>query len=587
MSTSKTYQQSLADAGSETRPPMLERGSYIPWASRFRRYINRKRENQKWLNKALDEGPYQFEMFIPKNSIVLKLQTAEDLQGDALLHYDAGMELMNLIILSIPNDIYNSVDACTSAKDMWKRVERLMRGTIQNKVDRETRFTNEFDQFVAEPGEALVSVYNRFAQLMNDLERNDMHFPIVTINTKFLNSLQPEWLKYVTQVRLAKRLTVDTFDDLFDYLQQFEKLVNVSRAKKLEKSHDPLALVAHTGSSSRNTSSYYVTHPTSVVDYEDEYQQDDVHTNSEDPLTSAMLLLARAITQNFSTLTNNRLRTSSNTRNQAIIQGDRVNIQSRNSGNTLTVQCYNCSGKGHYARNCPKPRVRDSKYFMEQMLLAKQDEAGVILTDEQNDFLFADASRMEEIKELSANICLMARIHPGDNTSDAGPSYDSAFISVINEQNILVKTTQSQFVRDRDIIRDLEKQRDKLDLDVKDYKRQNEELQKTHLILKRQMSENEDKYHDIVLDLEAKLKKNVDLILKFGNSLQGMFMLRPNPLSMYYQQLKHGLGYPKPYTLKQAISQCPKLYLASSLGNSDISLNNKDNEDTLDDASKS
>ncbi|GJX05823.1 retrovirus-related pol polyprotein from transposon TNT 1-94 [Tanacetum coccineum] len=227
---------------------------------------------------------------------------------------------------------------------------------------------------------------------------------------------------------------VDTFDDLFDYLQQFEKLVNVSRAKKLEKSHDPLALVAHTGSSSRNTSSYYVTHPTSVVDYEDEYQQDDVHTNSEDPLASAMLLLARAITQNFSTLTNNRLRTSSNTRNQAIIQGDRVNIQSRNSGNagrnnrrayvqeeivegsnapnetgnvqrtlrtsssgnTSTVQCYNCSGKGHYARNCPKPRVQDSKYFMEQMLLAKQDEAGVILTDEHNDFLFADASRMEK-----------------------------------------------------------------------------------------------------------------------------------------------------------------------------------------------
>ncbi|GJT35465.1 hypothetical protein Tco_0925884 [Tanacetum coccineum] len=393
MSTSKTYQQSLADAGSETRPPMLERGSYIPWASRFRRYINRKRENRKWINKALDEGPYQFKMFIPNNSTVPKLQTAEDLQGDALLHYDAEMELMNLILLSIPNDIYNSVDSCTSAKDMWKRVERLMRGTIQNKVDRETRFTNEFDQFVAEPGEALVSVY--------------MHFPIVIINTKFLNSLQPEWLKYVTQVRLAKHLTMDT-----------------------------------------NISSYYVTHPTSVVDYEDEYQQDDVHTNSEDPLASAMLLLARAITQNFSTLINNRLRTSSNTINQAIIQGDMVNIQSRNSGNagrnnrqayvqeeivegsnapnetenvqrtlrnsssgnTSTVQCYNYSRKGHYARNYPKPRVQDSKYFMEKMLLAKQDEAGVILTDEQNDFLFPDASRMEEIEELNANICLMARI---------------------------------------------------------------------------------------------------------------------------------------------------------------------------------
>ncbi|GJR09585.1 hypothetical protein Tco_0792237 [Tanacetum coccineum] len=433
MSTSKTYQQSLADAGSETRPPMLEKGSYIPWVSRFRRCINRKRENRKWLNKALDEGPYQFQMFVPTGSTLPTLQTAEDLQGDELLHYDAKIKLMNLILLSIPNEIYNSVDDCATTKEMWKRVERLMRGNIQNQIDRETRFTNKFDQFVAEPGEALVYVYNRFAQLMNDLERNKMIFPIVTVNTKFLNSLQPEWLKYVTQVLFATRLTVDSFDDLFDYLQQFEKLVNASWAKKLKKSHDPLALVAHTGSSSRNTLSYYVTHPTSVVDYDDEYQQDDVQTNFEDPLTSVI---------------------SSNTRNQAIIQGDMVNIQSRNpgntgrntrlayvqeevvegsnaqnetgnvqrtlrtssSGNTSTIQCYNYSGKGHYARNYPKPRVRDSKYFMEQM--------------------------MEEIEELSVNICLMAKIQPADTTSDAGPSYDSAFISEVQSSSI--KDNQEQ-----------------------------------------------------------------------------------------------------------------------------------------------
>ncbi|GJR26598.1 retrovirus-related pol polyprotein from transposon TNT 1-94 [Tanacetum coccineum] len=47
------------------------------------------------------------------------------------------------------------------------------------------------------------------------------------------------------------------------------------------------------------------------------------------------------------------------------------------------------------------------------------------------------------------------------------------------------------------------------------------------------------------------------------------------------------LVYPNPYTLKQAISQCPKLYLASSLGNSEISLHVRDTEDTLDEASKS
>ncbi|GKA88621.1 gag-pol polyprotein [Tanacetum coccineum] len=188
-----------------------------------------------------------------------------------------------------------------------------------------------------------------------------------------------------------------------------EKLVNAFRAKKLEKSHDPLALVAHTGSSSRTTTPYYVTHPSSVVDYDDDYQEDAVQNNSDDPLISALIFLAHAITKLSSNPTNNRLCTSSNTRNQAIVQGDKVNIQSKNSGNddrnvrrsyvqeeiiegnnvqndagniqrtlwttysgtTANVQCYNCSEKGHYARNCPKLRVRDSKYFMEQMLLAK------------------------------------------------------------------------------------------------------------------------------------------------------------------------------------------------------------------------
>ncbi|GJW06171.1 hypothetical protein Tco_1568594 [Tanacetum coccineum] len=643
MSTSNTHQQSLVDAGSDTRPPMLERGSYIPWASRFRRYLNRKRENRKWLNKAIDEGPYEFRIFNPSETEAPKMQKEEDLRGDDLKHYEAEIEAMNLILISIPNDIYNSVDACTTAKAMWQRVERLMRGTVQNKVDRETRFNNEFDQFVVEPGEALVSVYNRFAQLMNDLERNGIIFPKVTINTKFLNCLQPEWLK----------------------------------VKQLEKSHDPLALVAHTGSSSRTTTPYYVTHPSSVVDYDDDYQRDAIQNNSEDPLTSAMILLARTITQRFSNPTNNHLHTSSNTKNQAIVQGDRVNIQSKNYGNDgrniRRSYVQEEIIEGHYACNCPKPRVRDSKYFMEQILLAKQNESGVIITDEQNEFLFANALRMEEIEKLSANICLMARIQPTNFDSNEGPSYDSAFLSeypkqpkIINntigddqidsniifdepnrdvnsgsveydnnvqesyaleqlarnvykeaeKQQIIAKKvqqqntvltkqlesykekadrkairfdqeSQSQFIHDRDVIRDLEQQRGKLELSVVELKRQTVELQKTQSILKRKMSENEDKYHDTVLDLEARAKKNEDVVLKIGNSLQGMFMLGPKPMSFYDLKVKHGLGYTNPYTLKKAISQNPKLYDASCLDDSKIQMNIRDTEDILDDATKS
>nr|GFD17256.1 hypothetical protein [Tanacetum cinerariifolium] len=161
-----------------------------------------------------------------------------------------------------------------------------------------------------------------------------------------------------------------------DYLQQFEKLVNASKAKKLKKSHDLLALVAHTGSSPRTLSPYCVTHPSFTVDFDYDYQGDTVQNNYDDLLTSAMILLARAITRNFSNSTNNHLRTSSNIRNKAIIQGDGVNIQSNNYGNDgrntrhlyvheEVIESNNVQNdareKGHYARNCPKPRIKDSK----------------------------------------------------------------------------------------------------------------------------------------------------------------------------------------------------------------------------------
>ncbi|GJR69545.1 retrovirus-related pol polyprotein from transposon TNT 1-94 [Tanacetum coccineum] len=202
------------------------------------------------------------------------------------------------------------------------------------------------------------------------------------------------------------------------------------RAKKLEKSHDPLALVAHTGSSSRIPSPYYVTHPSLVVDYDDDYLGDAFQNNFEDLLVSAMI-------RNSS---NDGRNTRRSYVQEEIIEGNNVQndagntqrtLRTTSSGSAANVQCYNCSEKGHYARNCPKPKVRDSKYFMEQMLLAKQDETGVTLTDEQNDFLVADATRMEEIEELSVYICLMAKIQPANIDSDVGPSYDFVFLGEV------------------------------------------------------------------------------------------------------------------------------------------------------------
>ncbi|GJU66458.1 hypothetical protein Tco_1252717 [Tanacetum coccineum] len=225
-------------------------------------------------------------------------------------------------------------------------------------------------------------------------------------------------IAYVTNVRLARNIRDDPYDELFDYLQQYEKLVIASRAKKLEKTHDPLALVAHT---------------------RDIFQND-----PEDTFTSEMMLLARVITQRYSTPTNNHLRSSSNTRNQAVVQADIVNIQRGNVRNDgrIARRSYNIQEESAEGSNVQKETGNVQRTLRTisagnitnvhcYNCSEKKDEAGVILSNEKNDFLIADAAQMEEIEELSANMCMMARIQPANIDSDEGPSYDSAFISEV------------------------------------------------------------------------------------------------------------------------------------------------------------
>ncbi|GJR23803.1 hypothetical protein Tco_0972330 [Tanacetum coccineum] len=218
MSTSN--QQTLADSGANERPPMLEKGNYIPWESRFRRFLDNK----------LEDG------------------------------------------------------------------ERIH--------VRHSRLIDEFDKFAAKEGESLELVYERLTMLVNIMDRNNVR-PIPTGDTVSYDVLY-----------------------LYDSLVQFEPRVLASNAKKVAKNHDPLAFLVHSNASSSQSHAnssyssqpYYVTHPSLVVDYEDEYQGELQGDSQEDKLTTAMMLLARVITQKFSTPTNNHVRTSSNTRNQVVVK---------------------------------------------------------------------------------------------------------------------------------------------------------------------------------------------------------------------------------------------------------------------------
>ncbi|GJV64889.1 integrase, catalytic region, zinc finger, CCHC-type containing protein [Tanacetum coccineum] len=290
--------------------------------------------------------------------------------------------------------------------------------------------------------ENLTSMYERFSTLITVMDRNEVLPPAITINTKFLNSLQPEWSKYVTMTRQKYTLKTSKYDELYDHLCQFEPHVNASKSKKATRNHDPLALVAnsyayssysHASSSySHSPQPYYVTQPSSMVDIDDDYQGEIQEDAEEDKLTTAMMN-ARRQNRNQATNVGNGLVQSIEEYDHNVKTIPRI----ESTQGKTNVQCYNYNGKGHDARECPKPRVRDSKFFREQMLLATKDEAEVHLNEEENDYFLNNAYGDNTLDELNATVIMMACIQPTDDKSNVKPTCDSEFISEVNALQVV------------------------------------------------------------------------------------------------------------------------------------------------------
>nr|GEY34661.1 hypothetical protein [Tanacetum cinerariifolium] len=284
--SNNSNQQTLADSGANERPSMLEKGNYIPWKSRFRRFLDNKiKEGERMLN-SIQNGPYLRPMIPDPDGVVNINGTVKQIleplskmiEGNKK-QYIADVKVINYLLQAITNDIYNLVDACKNTKEMWKQIKRLMSGSDVTSHVRHSRLMDEFDKFAEKEGESLESVYERLKMLVNIMDCNNVRPISVSIYTKFLNCLQPEWSRYVTMVHHKKTREIVSYDMLYDSLVQFEQHALASKAKKAAKNHDPLALIAHSNASSSQSYAnssyspqpYYVTHPSLVVDYEDEY----------------------------------------------------------------------------------------------------------------------------------------------------------------------------------------------------------------------------------------------------------------------------------------------------------------------------
>nr|GEZ12446.1 hypothetical protein [Tanacetum cinerariifolium] len=116
-------QQDIYAAGSESRPPMLNKENYIPWSSRLLRYA-KSRPNGKLIHNSILNGPYVRKM-IPELgdancdiniSKTFHLQTEDELSDKELKHIEADDQAIQTILLGLPEDIYAAVDSCETAQ---------------------------------------------------------------------------------------------------------------------------------------------------------------------------------------------------------------------------------------------------------------------------------------------------------------------------------------------------------------------------------------------------------------------------------------------------------------------------------------
>nr|GEV34688.1 hypothetical protein [Tanacetum cinerariifolium] len=231
---------------------MLEKDTYDSWKIRMELYMmNRQHErmilesvkNDPVLWPSIEENRssvhynvYNTSSSIPQVEYALLVHQQSDFsQPDSgvivpvflkAIQADCDVKATNIILQGLPPEVYALVSNHKVSKELWKRIQLHMQGTSLMKQERECKLYDEFDKFGYKKGESLREFFLRFLLLLNDMNIYNTKLEQFQVNTKFLNTLPPEWSKFVTDVKLVRDLHTTNVDQLHAYLGQNEFYAN-------------------------------------------------------------------------------------------------------------------------------------------------------------------------------------------------------------------------------------------------------------------------------------------------------------------------------------------------------------------------
>nr|GEU88107.1 Gag-Pol polyprotein [Tanacetum cinerariifolium] len=165
-------------SGADDRPPMLEKEMYDSWKSIMELYMM-NRQHGRMILESVENDPLIWPS-IEENEVTRPKKYSE-LSPTEEIQADCNIKATNIILQGLPPEVYALVSNHKVAKEFWEIIQLLMQGTSLLKQERECKLYDEFNKFAYKKGETL-------------------------LNTKLLNTLPPEWSKFVTDVKLVQDL---------------------------------------------------------------------------------------------------------------------------------------------------------------------------------------------------------------------------------------------------------------------------------------------------------------------------------------------------------------------------------------------
>nr|GEU87643.1 integrase, catalytic region, zinc finger, CCHC-type, peptidase aspartic, catalytic [Tanacetum cinerariifolium] len=147
---------SLADkailSGADNHPLMLENDMYDSWKSKMELYML-NRQHGRMILESVEHGPLLWPTV--KEDGVTRLNKYSKFSAAEAIQADCDVKATNIILQGLPLEFYALVSTHKVAKELWERIQMLMRGTSLTKQERECKLYDEFDKFAYPKGETL------------------------------------------------------------------------------------------------------------------------------------------------------------------------------------------------------------------------------------------------------------------------------------------------------------------------------------------------------------------------------------------------------------------------------------------------